>query len=304
MMEFGTENFKRLRKVMLHNPKESLRLINEKNYAKYLFDGVPNIDKFCKEHEDYKRLLEEQGIKTFELSNFVRINKDLLSRLPNLAFMHDIAVVISKGAVISNMAFWGRKNEDIVVKEALANMRIPIFAEFEEDEIFEGFLPLSKRIALVANTERYNDLGINRFYGRVLTFFEEIISVQVPQERRFMHLDTIFGSVKKDLALVYLPAFQHTEIIKKDGKCVVDFEEYMNEKGIELINITSDEQRNWGCTFLPLEPGVIFHYDIALNSKTKSILRRKNVEIIEFSPQALLPGGGSLRCLTLQILRK
>lgn len=303
-MKFGTENFKRLRIVMLHNPKESLKLINRKNYRKYLFDEVPDISKFCREHENYKKLLKKYGIEVLELSDFVRTNKDLLNKRPNLAFLHDIAVITSKGAILSNMAFWGRKNENLVVKEALTNLKIPIFMEFEKNEFFEGFLPLSKEVALVANTERYNELGINEFCTRAPTLFEEIILVQVPQARRFMHADMIFGRVKEDLAIAYLPAFEHVEIITKNKRFVVNFEEYMNKKGIELINISSEEQKNWGCSFVPLEPGIIFHYDIALNKKTKLKLKEKGVKIIEFSPKALLAGGGSLRCLTCQILRE
>jgi len=55
---------------------------------------------------------------------------------------------------------------------------------------------------------------------------------------------------------------------------------------------------------VPLAPGRIIHYDIALSAQTNKVLRGKGVEIIEFHPNALLAGGGSLRCLTLQILRQ
>lgn len=304
-IEFGTENFKRLRKVILHNPREALKLINKKNYRDYLFDEVPDINKFCKEYKEYKGLLKKYGIEVLELSDFVWRNKNLLNKLPNLAFLHDIAVILSKGAVISNMAFWGRKNENLVVKEALMNMGIPIFLEFKGKEFFEGFLPLSRKIAFIAKTERFNELGINKFCDKALNFFEEIISIDIPKERRFMHADMIFGLIRKDLALVYLPAFKKVEIIKRSERFVVnDFERYIHKKGIELIDISGNEQKNWGCSFVLLEPGIIFHYDFALNNKTKSKLKEKGVKIIEFPARALPVGGGSLRCLTLQVLRK
>jgi len=104
-IEFGTENFKRLRKVILHNSREALKLINKKNYSDYLFDEAPDIDKFYKEHEEYKSLLKRYGVEILKLSDFVWRNKNLLNKLPNLTFLHDIAVILSKGAVISNMTF-------------------------------------------------------------------------------------------------------------------------------------------------------------------------------------------------------
>jgi arginine deiminase len=75
-------------------------------------------------------------------------------------------------------------------------------------------------------------------------------------------------------------------------------------KIIELISITNREQLYWGCSFVPLEPNVIIHYDFSLNAKTQSMLYDRGVKIIKFHPDdALLAGGGSLRCLTLRLYR-
>jgi len=55
---------------------------------------------------------------------------------------------------------------------------------------------------------------------------------------------------------------------------------------------------------VPLEPGVILHYDTALSGRTRQRLSRRGVELILFHPDAMLAGGGSLRCLTLRLHRE
>jgi arginine deiminase len=78
----------------------------------------------------------------------------------------------------------------------------------------------------------------------------------------------------------------------------------MNKRGVEVIPLSSEEQRLWGCTFVPIEPNVVVHYNFAWREETKQILRQRGVNIIEFQPDALLAGGGSLRCLTLRLWRE
>jgi arginine deiminase len=113
----------------------------------------------------------------------------------------------------------------------------------------------------------------------------------------------ILGRISENLMLFFPPAFLKTYLITPDIKTEIDFRTYMEKKGIELIGISDDEQKKWGCSFIAVKPNVLVHYDIALRNETRRILACHGVEIIDFHPAALLAGGGSLRCLTLRILR-
>lgn len=304
LTKYGTENFARLRKVLLHQPVSSLKLINGDNYKSFLFDKCPDIDSFLAEHQNYQQLLKEQGVDVLELSDYVVKNRDLMNELPNLTYMHDSSVITHRGAILSKMSFPGRKGEDLVVKEALQNLGVPIFHEFAEGDEFEGCLFLSPETLIMANTERHSKKSIDKFIPIALKLFKEIIYLEIPQERRFMHPDTIFNRISSNLALVYLPAILKAYLITSREKQVIsDFKKFMMKREIELINISEEEQKRWGCTFVPLDQNVIIHYDISLNTQTKRELNKRGVEIIEFHPQALLAGGGSLRCLTLRLLR-
>ncbi|OGI18168.1 MAG: arginine deiminase [Candidatus Melainabacteria bacterium RIFOXYA12_FULL_32_12] len=304
MVNYGCEKLGKLRKVLLHKPVNSLKLLNSDNYQYYLFDKVPNTDKFLEEHDSYANLLKSLGIEVLELADYVVKNKDLIEKLPNLVYMHDSSVITCDGAIISRMCPGGRHLEDIVVKEALKNLEIPVFYEFDNNDRFEGLLLLSSETILVANTERHCIKSIEKFISKALNKFKEVIYVEIPKMRRFMHPDMIFNRISPDLALVYPPAFLHTYLITKDKREEIDFSSFMNKRGTELIEISDEEQMLWGSSFVPLEPDVIINYDISLNAKTKRKLFKRGVKIIGFHPNDLLAGGGSLRCLTLRLLRE
>ncbi|MHB8074400.1 arginine deiminase family protein [Desulfosporosinus fructosivorans] len=185
----------------------------------------------------------------------------------------------------------------------LTNLGIPIFHEFETYEQFEGCLILSPNTLIIADTERHRPSTIERFFTKALDIFEEVIYIKAPQARRFMHADMIFNRISEDLALYFPPAFLRTYLISKERRIEIDLKSYLGKKNIELIDINDEEQQNWGCSFVPLEPKIFIHYDIALNAQTKKKLKLRGVQIIEFHPEALLAGGGSLRCLTLRLWR-
>ena len=302
IMRYGNEHFGRLETVLLHNPKDSLHRITKQNFKKYLFDELPNIKQFIKEHNQYRELLKIHGVEVLELSDYVS-DKTLLNNSPNMAYVHDVAVVTSKGAFISKMAFSGRKNEDRIIKEAFERLGIPLCSERGKEEIFEGFLPYSKKLAILVETERYNVTGVHSFLKDALDVFDEILYVKVPPNRIFMHYDMIIGRLKKDLVLCYPDAILKTELITKNERFEVDFMDFFSDKNIGMIPVSQEEQKRWATSFVPLEPGLILNYDISLNKKTKKKLKDHDVEVISFSPKALLSGSGSLNCLTLQIYR-
>lgn len=302
---YGCDELGRLESVLLHTPGKALELINEENRQFWLFDKVPDVPKFIEEHRKYRELLISHNVKVYELSDYVYHHSYLIEKMPNLIYLHDIAVISSKGAIISCMARGGRKGEEIVAREALANLGIPVLIEFDEGvDAFEGCLLISENIILVADTERHNNSSIRKFIRAASRNFQDVIYVDVPQERRYMHPDTIFNRVKHNLALAYLPAFKETYLFRRGKMRKINFAEYMKRKGIEIINVSDSEQRRLACSFVPLQSGVIFHYDTALDKETHRTLSRKGVELILFHPESLVAGGGSLRCLTLRLHRK
>jgi len=301
---FGCDHLGRLTRVLVHKPGAELNVINHANHRDWLFDSVPDIPAFQDEHELYCELLRSQGVEVLELTDYLDDAPQKLARLPNITYMHDIAVISSRGALLSSMAWESRRNEHLVVREALQNLGIPILWEFDEpDDAFEGCLLPWPRAVLVAETERHSPHSVRKFLQQAASHFEEVICLDVPKARRYMHPDTIYNRITDRLALVHLPAIRAAYLYHQGGVEPIDFPEFMQSRGIELVNVSDSEQRRLACSFVPLEPGVIFHYDTALDPDTRRRLSRKGVEFILFHPDALRAGGGSLRCLTLRLHR-
>ncbi len=181
-IEYGIEKFGRLKTVMVHRPDQSLSRITEDNREFFLFDEVPDVDKYLEEHRQYCILLKNHRVDVHYLTDHVHRNGDLIERLPNLAYMHDITVVSSHGAILSKMASRGRCHEEIVVKEALTDLGIPTLYEPCEGETFEGCLLLSPKTVFVADTERHSRKSVEKFIEYILKYFEEVIYAQIPQD--------------------------------------------------------------------------------------------------------------------------
>jgi arginine deiminase len=237
------------------------------------------------------------------LADHAKRNVDLVNRLPNLAYLHDIAVVSSHGAILSNMSSMARRHEEIAVREALEDLGIPILFEAQEGDSFEGCLLLSPSTVFVADTERHGRRAIERFIQFILNYFDEVIYAFIPQERRFMHPDMVLNRMSPSLFVYYPPAFLQTFHITKGVREEIDIRQFMNIRKIEMVPLSDREQQQWGTSFVPLEPGVIINYDISLEQKTINTLEGEGIKFIHFHPDALLAGGGSLRCITMRLLR-
>jgi arginine deiminase len=302
---YGCDELGKLKSVLVHTPGDELLLVNESNYKHWLYDKVPDISGYVKEHTGYQEMLESNGVRVYELADHVDENIGLINRMPNITFLHDTAVISRKGAILSKMRPPARENEEVVVKEALNNLGIPILNEFNGSEgFFEGCLLLSKDTVFVADTERHTYSFIREFILNILNEFEEVIYARIPKARRYMHPDTVFNRIREDLALAYLPAFEKTCLFTQDSREKIDFKKFMKDKGMEIIPVSGSEQSRLACSFVPLDSGTIFHYDTALDMETRKKLAVEGVEIIPFHPEALLAGGGSLRCHTLRLCRR
>lgn len=299
---YGTEKNSHLTKVMLHNPDQSIRRIKETNLQFYLFNKVPDYNRYLDEHNAYRKLLVDNGIEVYELSDLIFNNRELMSYLPNLAYLNDISVITSKGAVLSTMCPGGRQYEEIVVREALTSLGIPILHDSEPGEQFEGFIALSPDTLFVADTERHSKESIERFFNFALQHFHNIVYAEIPQSRRFMHPDMIFNKISDHLGLFFPPAFLNCWHINKGGRQKIDFAAWNKQRQLELISISDEEQQNWGTSFITLHPNHVLNYDISLKPATQKALESRGVRFTQFHPEAILAGGGSLRCLTLMLL--
>jgi arginine deiminase len=149
---------------------------------------------------------------------------DLLP-VPNYFFMRDPQVVIGDGVVVCGMATQARSRESLLSGYVFAHH--PLFRESRRWSDFmagtasqgpaskrmptiEGgdILVPSRELLLVGVTERTNRAGVRQLATSLRDAGSEvksIIVVELPRQRSFMHLDTVFTFTSRNECLIYPP---------------------------------------------------------------------------------------------------
>lgn len=261
-----------------------------------------------------------------------------LNPVPNYFFMRDPQVVMGNGVVISSMATSAREREPLLSRTLFE--RHPVLADhgtlYEIDvpptgapqhnpyfpyPSLEGgdVLVVSPEILLVGLSERTNRRGIEvlaDYLRRVETSFRHLIMVELPRKRSYMHLDTVFTLIDRNLCLAHVPVIQpggpeaahvySIDLLAKDLTFTLrsSLLEVLKELGLDLevvpcggSNEAIDQEREqWtdGANAFALAPGLILLY--RRNRKTLDALSRRGWRIL-FEEEALsgqhdLVGGG------------
>ena len=152
---------------------------------------------------------------------------DLLP-LPNYFFMRDPQVVIGDGVVICGMATQARRRESLLSKYVFKHhalfrdsacwtdfMASDFIADAETERhrrtpTIEGgdILVPSRDLLLVGVTERTNRAGVRQLATSLRDAgspVKTIIVVELPRQRSFMHLDTVFTFTSRNECLIYPP---------------------------------------------------------------------------------------------------
>jgi arginine deiminase len=239
--------------------------------------------------------------------------------IPNLFFMRDPQIVLGDRVVISSMATQARRRESLLSKYVFENhphfkRQDPFWVDFMATEPER---PMSKKVPtleggdvliprrdllLVGVTERTNKGGVEalmRSLKDANAGVNSVIIVDIPRQRSFMHLDTIFTFINRHECLIYPPVILPSgsqaatvttvDLTKKTFKY---FEQKsllgaLKKKGFDLEPIycggksAVDQQREqWtdGANAFALAPGVILLYE--RNVKTAEALARHGYHIV------------------------
>ena len=172
-----------------------------------------------------------EGIRaTAEITDADRLQFFELNPVPNYFFQRDPQVVMGNRVVISSMATGAREREPLLARTIFEHH--PAFASsaglFEIDVPPSGapqhnphfpypnleggdVLVVSPEILLVGLSERTNRRGIEtlaEYLRREETSFRHLIMVELPRRRSYMHLDTVFTLIDRNLCLAYLPVIE------------------------------------------------------------------------------------------------
>ena len=304
-----------------------------------VFDLVYN---YLNSFKDNKALVEKciAGIDSEDLKGYRPssgffatrdIGKMILDPLPNLYAPRDPFASIGSGVSIHKMYSVTRSRETIfaeyIFKYHKDYKMTPRFYERTYPYSVEGgdIEVLSNEVIAIGISERTEPDAINLLAKNIFNSknnkFKYVLAFDIPDERSFMHLDTVLTRVDKYKFTVHSQVMEVTKVFEiTKGKKELNIKElnipldellkkYLNLEHIELIKCGGGkripaEREQWsdGANLLAVRPGVAIAYD--RNHVSNDVFRSHGIKIIEVPSSELSRGRGGPHCMSMALERE
>jgi arginine deiminase len=150
---------------------------------------------------------------------------------------------------------------------------------------------------------RSNEAGVNMVRERLMSggAVKELVAVPLPSFR--VHLDGAVMVMSPDIALFHeaslglYPSYVYNE----DGVRLQYLRDYLEGKGLEIIEGNDTEARVFGTNIVGLGDHKCISYD--WNERIIGILDDRGFEVLTIPGSQLSIGGGGPHCMTCPILR-
>ncbi len=298
--------------------------------------------KYLSSFKDNKTMVEKciAGIDSEDLKGYRPssgffatrdIGKMLLDPLPNLYAPRDPFASIGKGVSIHKMFSVTRSRETIfaeyIFKYHPEYKLTPRYYERTYPYSIEGgdIEVLSKEVIAIGISERTEPDAINLLAKKIFSTkgnkFKYILAFDIPDERSFMHLDTVLTRVDTNKFTVHSQVMSVTSVFEiTKGKKELNIRElhmpldkllkkYLKLNKIELIKCGGGkripaEREQWsdGANLLTIRPGVAIAYD--RNHVSNDVFRKHGIKIIEIPSSELSRGRGGPHCMSMALERE
>ena len=390
----------KLKQVIVHRPGRELENLVPDYLDRLLFDDIPFLEAAQKEHDEFAKILEDNGVEVLYLERLVTealdaagvkeqfveewlsetglskgatydaICEDLLKYddtfemvlktmegytktevevsdsvsladsitgdypflvdpMPNLYFTRDPFATIGNGVSINHMYAETRNRETLYGKYIF-----DFHPNFKDTETYykrdaetriEGgdILILSEKTLAIGISQRTDARSIEILAKNIFgtTSYDEVLAFSIAENRKFMHLDTVFTMVDYDKFTIHPEIEGDLQVfsVTKDGEGFkieekVDtleniLAEALEIEKVELIRcgggdpvIAAREQWNDGSNTLTIAPGVVIVYN--RNTVTNKLLREAGITVHEFDGSELVRGRGGPRCMSMPVYRE
>ncbi len=250
--------------------------------------------------------------------------------MPNLYFTRDPFSCLDSGVMISTMANVVRARETLFYKYIFkyhpVYKWVKKFHERTDLHSIEGgdCLVLSGDTLCIGISQRTTPQAIELMANRLIgerSDFKQIIAVDIPKSRAFMHLDTVMTMVNRDQFVVHpniLKSLRAFSLTKEDNRVKIreqtrpinevfadalhcDKVEFIECGGASMID-AAREQWNDGANTLCVAPGEVITY--MRNYVTNRILRDNGINVHEIPSAELSRGRGGPRCMSMPFVRE
>ncbi|WP_124058098.1 arginine deiminase [Vaginisenegalia massiliensis] len=393
----------KLKKVVLHRPGKELENLMPDYLERLLFDDIPYLEEAQKEHDNFAKVLTENGVEVLYLEklaaeaidaagvkeqfldewlaesgivskNVQKIVKDklmamdtfdmvlktmegfkkseintedlnsladlietdyplLVDPMPNLYFTRDPFATMANGVTLNHMFSDTRNRETLYGKYVFTyhpvygNGNVEMFYSRDEDTRIEGGdeLVLSKDVLAVGISQRTDSRSIEKVAERLFKAgqFKEVLAFLIGENRKFMHLDTVFTMVDYDKFTIHPEIEAGLRVLSlkpgANGEVVIEekdstkLDEVLAETlGLDKVTLipcgdgdivaAAREQWNDGSNTLTIAPGEVVVYD--RNTVTNAKLEKYGLKLHKIRGSELVRGRGGPRCMSMPIQRE
>lgn len=292
--------------------------------------------------EDNKELVSKciEGIDEEELDSYEdetgfyktrESGRMILDPLPNLYAPRDPFACIGNGVSLHKMYSETRCRETIfgeyIFKYHPDYKDTKLYYDRYNGYSIEGgdIQVLSEEVIAIGISQRTEPDAIAEFARNVFADeennFKYVLAIDIPDERSFMHLDTVMTRVDETKFAVHSQVMEvskvfeitkgNDDIIIKEVNMTLDkiLEKYLNIEKVEFIKCGNGkripaEREQWsdGANTLCVKPGVIIVYD--RNFVTNQTYKEHGLRVIEIPSCELSRGRGGPHCMSMALERE
>lgn len=256
----------------------------------------------------------------------------IIDPIPNLYFQRDPMATVGHGVTLHKMWSVTRTRESIfmeyICKYHPFYEDVKLYYDRSEPYCIEGgdIQVLSREVVAIGISQRTEPDAIADFARRLFkdkkNEFKYVLAIDIPDERSFMHLDTVMTQVDvdkfavqdaiMDISTIYeITAGRggEIEIMEIHQSLQKVLEKYLHLNKVELIKCGNGkridaEREQWsdGVNLLCIKPGTVIAYD--RNFVTNQTLKRHGVKVIEIPSSELSRGRGGSHCMSMALARE
>ena len=257
-----------------------------------------------------------------------------INPMPNLYFTRDPGAVINRGISINTMKTSARNRETMLLsyinryhKEINGRGSAPQWHDYHQADPIEGgdILVLSSKVLAVGCSARTSAEAIETMADNLLkgpSSIEEVLVLQIPFKRAYMHLDTVFTMLDRDKFTIFsgiekdIKVFSLKNSASKKGGLKISPLKDLNRALCSALKLDSvkiipsggsdritaaREQWNDSTNTLAISPGTVVTY--RRNTASNDALRKNGVDVVEIEGSELVRGRGGPRCMSMPLRR-
>ncbi|OQY34941.1 MAG: arginine deiminase [Spirochaetaceae bacterium 4572_59] len=257
-----------------------------------------------------------------------------INPLPNLYFTRDPGAIIGKGISINSMKTSARNRETMILsyinsyQKDLHCDETPEWYDYHQQDSIEGgdILVLSRKVVVIGCSARTSAEAIEKIAETLINSnntIEEVLVIQIPFKRAYMHLDTVFTMLDRDKFTIFpgierdLKVFSLKKSEGKSGGLKISPGKDLSTSLSASLKLDSvmiipsgggdkitaaREQWNDSTNTLAIAPGTVVTY--RRNSASNESLRKHGVKVVEIEGSELVRGRGGPRCMSMPLRRK